>query len=833
MTQLNQFSEFDPVSSTKPPAISRRLRLVVWMFAAIVVALVFFSYYSIGLMSASRAYVAGEGMWSKGQKEAVYSLLRYTRLRNEDDFTAYQAAMAVMRGDREARLELEKPNPDLRIAFEGFVRGRNHPDDIDGMIHLFRNFRDFEPIDKALEVWVKADILGDRLMETGRRIRADIQSNTLDSGGVELYTNELHQLNAELTPLEDAFSYNLSVASRRAEDYLLGAMVAIVAILLAAAFALSRRLMRQNEGVQAMLRESGNQLRNLLQFAPLPIIMSRVVDQTIVYANDRALAQLKLLPSSLGQQKSQDLYVRREDREHLIETLRNDSSVRDWEIQLKDTQGKPFWVLMSSQRISYMGESCILTALNNVDDRKRAQDDLRHRAFHDELTALPNRAMFMDSLNRALLRMQRKKGRFSVLFIDLDRFKVVNDTLGHDAGDRLLQLVATRIKSNVRESDLVARLGGDEFVILVEEHGALSEVAHVAQSVLSAMEQRHVLDGREVNLTASIGISSYPEDGVDLNTLVKNADIAMYQAKELGRNNFQFYTAAQNQLTLRRFDLEVRLRRAMDRNEFVLHYQPIIDLTTETMVGVEALLRWNDPDQGMILPAEFIPIAEESGAIVPIGHWVLEQACMQVKAWNLMAQSPLTVAVNMSPRQFANGNFMIDLQQALKHSGLEPGALHLEITETMMMREHALTEIILAALGELGVGVAIDDFGTGYSSLSQMRRIPANFIKIDRSFVEDCPDDAGSVAIVRAIIAMAHSLKLKVIAEGVETEEQLKLLATLGCDMAQGYLFSVPVAAEELALVRADGDTLRKRFAWRVPPAAGQSPALKSVGGGE
>jgi EAL domain-containing protein (putative c-di-GMP-specific phosphodiesterase class I) len=276
----------------------------------------------------------------------------------------------------------------------------------------------------------------------------------------------------------------------------------------------------------------------------------------------------------------------------------------------------------------------------------------------------------------------------------------------------------------------------------------------------------------------------------------------MYQSKALGRNTFQFYAASQNQLTLRRLEIETRLRRALDQDEFVLHYQPIMSLASNAMVGVEALLRWNDPDKGLIGPAEFIPIAEESGAIVPIGLWVLENACAQLRAWNAGSAAPLTMAVNISPRQFGNGNFIEDLRAVINRAAVAPYQLHLEITEGVMMREHTATETILAELGKMEVCVAIDDFGTGYSSLSQMRRIHANFIKIDRSFVKDCPADPGSVAIVRAIIAMAHGLKLKVIAEGVETQAQLDLLRELGCDMAQGFFFSQPLDATALEALK-------------------------------
>lgn len=518
---------------------SRGLILIVWVFVAIVVLLFLFANYSIGLMSATRAYVGGEGLWSKAQKEAVYALSRYCADRDPKDYAVFKDALRVSLGDRQARLELEKPDPDLAVAAAGFLQGRNHPDDIEGMIHLFRTFRRVPEIDKAIAIWAQGDVHIDQLIALGDRIHPAVQAGILDANAAREHLAQLHEINALLTPLEDQFSYTLGEASRKTRAVLLIFMFVVLSVLLTVAYLFSRRLVRQSENLQRALRESEHQLRGLLQFAPLPIIIVRIGDEAIVYANDRALAQFAVAAESLGGYKAQDFYVRSEDREQVIQALRIQGSVRDWEAELQDAAGRGFWALISSQRIAFAGQDCLLTALNNIDERRRAQEELRHRAFHDDLTGLPNRAMFMDALSRTLHRMERKNGAFSILFIDLDQFKDVNDSLGHTVGDVLLQEVAMRIRLCVREGDLVARLGGDEFVILVEGEEHPGEIISIAEKILSALEPEHQLEGHAVRVTCSIGISRYPENGTELNDLLRNADAAMYKAKEHGRNNFQ------------------------------------------------------------------------------------------------------------------------------------------------------------------------------------------------------------------------------------------------------------------------------------------------------
>jgi diguanylate cyclase (GGDEF)-like protein/PAS domain S-box-containing protein len=425
--------------------------------------------------------------------------------------------------------------------------------------------------------------------------------------------------------------------------------------------------------------------------------------------------------------------------------------------------------------------------------RKQAEARVLRLAHYDELTGLPNRSMFHQRVVRALGRARRRARQLAILFIDLDRFKNINDTLGHDAGDRVLDEIASRLRGCLRETDTVGRLGGDEFVVLIEEVADPAQVALVAQKVLAEVARPIVLDQQEVHITASIGISTYPADSEDMQNLMKNADISMYRAKELGKNNYQFYSAQMNVHTLERLAMESDLRRALERNEFVLHYQPKIDLVSGAISGMEALVRWRHPVKGLVQPGEFIALAEETGLIVPIGEWVLRTACTQNKAWQQAGLPHLCVAVNLSARQFMRDGLLQDVARVLAETGLTASLLELEITESMVVQNPAHAVALLDGLKAMGVRLSIDDFGTGYSSLSYLKRFPIDNLKIDRSFIQDLPADGEDAAITRAIIAMAHSLKLKVIAEGVETDRQRQFLRQHNCNEMQGFLYSKPL----------------------------------------
>ena len=429
--------------------------------------------------------------------------------------------------------------------------------------------------------------------------------------------------------------------------------------------------------------------------------------------------------------------------------------------------------------------------------RRRAQDDFNHLATHDALTGLPNRLLFGEQASTAIARSESKQRGLAVLLIDLDRFKNVNDTLGHGAGDAVLKSCSQRLARCLRDSDLIARISGDEFAVLVEPCAHPAAAIAVARKILSALERPLIIQGHEIVLTGSVGISMYHEDGRDVETLLKHADIAMFRAKENGRNNYQFYSAQMNPHSLQRLSLESALRRALERKEFELHYQPKYDLKSGEITGVEALLRWRHAELGNVPPARFIPIAEETGLIEPIGAWVLQEACAQAHRWQQQGLQGVRVAVNLSARQFRNQKLGRDITRCLLETGLDPRLLELELTESMVMQDPEQAAAMLNELKSLGLTLSIDDFGTGYSSLAYLKRFPIDSVKVDRSFVKDIPGDAEDVAIVEAVIALAHSLRLRVVAEGVETEEQQAHLKKIGCDEMQGYLKSKPLPAGE------------------------------------
>jgi diguanylate cyclase (GGDEF)-like protein len=429
--------------------------------------------------------------------------------------------------------------------------------------------------------------------------------------------------------------------------------------------------------------------------------------------------------------------------------------------------------------------------------RIRSEERIKHLAYHDALTTLPNRSLFSKLLNQAIHQAHRYRRPLAVMFLDLDRFKQINDTLGHSAGDQLLQEVASRLKACLRDSDTVARLGGDEFVVLLPELDEEKYVAMVAQKILVAIAKPFVLAGHEFRVTASIGISIYPQNGKDEQTLKKNADIAMYQAKQDGKNTFQFYSSKLDENSLERLALESGLRHALERNEFELHYQAKRDIATNRITGVEALLRWQHPDLGTVTPLQFIPIAEETGMIVPIGKWVIRTACMQNVAWQKLGLADLNMAVNLTARQLNDERLLVDLATILRETGMDAHFLELEFTESLLMQDVDKTMRILTGLKAMGVRIAIDDFGIGYSTLSNLQKYPLDTIKIDQSLIQDVGSVTEEKKLTDAIVELGRVLSLTIVAQGVETREQADYLRAHACDEFQGFYFNRPVAAEE------------------------------------
>jgi diguanylate cyclase (GGDEF)-like protein/PAS domain S-box-containing protein len=471
----------------------------------------------------------------------------------------------------------------------------------------------------------------------------------------------------------------------------------------------------------------------------------------------------------------------------------------DFEFQYVDDVGSVRYISLSGRPVfdqdgafkSYRGVG------KDITERRRSEERIQYLAYYDGLTLLPNRSLFTQRVDQTLAHARRHDRQFAILFIDLDRFKIVNDALGHDAGDELLQEIAKRLQDCLREDDTVARLGGDEFVVLLE----ISDEKHaatVARKILSNIAQALPLGDGEHQVTASVGIAIYPHDGVNHQTLMKHADIAMYLAKEQGKNNYQFYSDTSKDRSVQQLTLESNLRRALRRNEFLLHYQPKMDLNTREITGVEALLRWQHPELGLVLPSRFIPLAEETGLIVPMGKWVLRTACAQIMQWQKQGLSGFPVAVNLSPRQFFDKGLVKDVADIIKETGVDPALLEFEITESMVMYKTGKAIALLTKLKSLGIRLAIDDFGTGYSSFALLKRFPIDTIKIDRSFIKDIPRGIQDSALTNAIISMGKALNLKIIAEGVEKKEQMLFLQRNACDEMQGAFFSKPLPGDDI-----------------------------------
>ncbi len=446
----------------------------------------------------------------------------------------------------------------------------------------------------------------------------------------------------------------------------------------------------------------------------------------------------------------------------------------------------------------------IVTTCEEITERKRSEQAIQRKAYYDDLTDLPNRLLFNERLEQAISEAKLKNRLIAVMLIDLDRFNTINNSLDHDTGDRLIYSVAHRLLHCVRSRDTVSRLGGDEFLVMLPDLNTLQEAAIHANRIMKEISQAFMVNGHELYLTASIGISIYPNHGNDVSTLIKNADASMYYVKSQGRNNFQFYTPEMNAHNLEHLTMENNLRKALTHKELLLHYQPQFDLNTGRIFGAEALMRWQHPEFGLISPSEFIPIAEETGLIVPIGEWLIHNACEQIKSWRKDGFRLQRIAVNLSMRQFKLTNLLESIGKILEKTGLDPGSLEVELTESIIMQNPEITVATLRELSAMGIYLSIDDFGTGYSSLNYLKYLPINKLKIAPIFAAGIGKDPNDEAICKAIITLAHSLNLKVIAEGVETREQLEFFRSYQCDEVQGYLFSKPLSADELSVMFAD-----------------------------
>ncbi len=562
----------------------------------------------------------------------------------------------------------------------------------------------------------------------------------------------------------------------------------------------------ERKAAEAAMRASELRYRLLFERG-LAGVYRMTADGYVVECN-RALASL-LGYASPGEVRGlgpAELFVDPAERLAGLERLRTQRIAVNQEVWMRRRDDTSVWVLLNESLVQEAGAPPVVDgSLIDITDRKVAEEKSWKMAHHDSLTGLPNRTLFNDRLELAIQRARRGSQRLAIMFLDLDDFKHVNDTLGHSAGDELLVQVGGRLRHILRGEDTVARLGGDEFLLLITDVKDSTGVGVMARKVLAVFESPFLVKKRELFLSASLGIVLYPEDGSDPEVLLSNVDTAMYRAKKIGRNNYQFFTAEMQQHAQERARLESGLRRALPRDEFVLHYQPIRDLRSRKIVGLEALVRWQHPEHGLLPPRNFVALAEDVGLIMPLGAWVLRRACERTRAWREQNVRNLTIAVNLSARQVQSEEFARQVTQILHETGLPPIGLDLEITESAAMQNVEVTGHVLGQLSALGVRISIDDFGTGHSSLSYLKHFPINRLKIDRSFIDGMTRDTRDRAIVAGILSIAHNLGLRVVAEGVETKEQAALLGDLDCDEVQGFFFGAPVPESQVEKLLAEG----------------------------
>lgn len=836
-----------PVSglSLRHASITTKLALIIGSLAVASAGVLFAVAFAFNIAAGVRAFVSGESLYSKGQKDAVYYLVRYMHTRADQDYQNHLSAVAIPQGYARARLELQKPEFDYDAVTRDLIAAGNVPADIPYLIALFRRLHDSRYLKPAIAVWAQADAQITYLVKCADEVHQAVLEQRLSPEAESGFLERIDQINRVSGQLQRAFSAQLADTAHQIRRWLI-TMVTLTALgLLGAAFWLSWWFSYEFRSGIFNLRDAAikfaqgdvhhrAEVRTRDELGELTAVFNTMIEQRV--GAERDLREAKEFREKVLHSVTNGIYM--VDREgHFVMVNRSMCTMTGYaeseligmlfdglipQERLADVrkvfngivaEGKPVEsyetpllckdkqvIMISFSSKPFYKDGRIVGVVGAVEDvtEKRAHDArIARMANYDNLTGLPNRNLLNDRIAQALARAPRHGTSVALIFMDLDGFKFINDSFGHVAGDELLRQVALRLESCVRTEDTVARLGGDEFVVMLSEFEDEMDALNVSNKILRAFAYPFVVDSRTLHVTASIGLSFYPRDGQNEETLLKHADIAMYQAKGAGRNCMRFFTAEMAIRTVERVELEGAMREALDKGSFMLHYQPQLDLDSGEFCSAEALMRWHHPTLGNIPPGRFIPLAEETGLIMPMGEWTLRTACHELKVWHQMGHPELSMAVNLSSHQFMRPGLVSLVREVLEETGMPPACLHLELTESVILQGSEAMIGILRDLKKLGVVLALDDFGTGYSSLAYLRRFPIDILKIDQSFVLDLIVNPEAASIVRAILAMARSLNMKTIAEGVETREQLDFLASHGCKVMQGFYLSRVLSAEE------------------------------------
>lgn len=833
--------------------VFRYFLLVRLVIASLLLALLVFSASGFVLLAYGiRAYAGAEGLWAAAQKDAVINILQYASTGDNSYYEAFRRDLAIPLADREARLEMDQPRPDHRAVYRAIVRGGNSPADAWVLVLLYHWFHGSAYLAKPITLWRTGDGYIQRLQALGDELHGLISSGRGTPGRIRGLVQSVTALNGKLTLLENAFSSFLGNIARTSARLLLLALLGGCVLTAGVGFFFSRLFQwvlkdRLRHLEEATVRVAGGDLHSRvggqvadelgslaaafnrmtdrlarsqadltartaelsLALAEQELIMKTVPDLIYMVDAEKKLVkwnrQLELATGLSGKQLAgldmteifvpgvEPLVAEAFDRAVKTGLIQIEGRIKgpDGSTRIYEWTGAP----LRDDQGALLG---LTGAGRDVTDRRALEKQLAHEAFHDRLTGLPNRALFFNRLEQARARAERRHTVIGILFADLDRFKNVNDSLGHKAGDQLLAAVANRFKACVRPDDTVARIGGDEFCVLLEEVEP-AEVPAVARRLAEALRTPFEIVARKVFISASVGVCIVsPPFNHSSDELLRNADLAMYEAKRQGRSKYVVFDPVMSIRAKEAFDVENDLRRALDLHELRVYYQPLVDMATGRVREVEALVRWEHPTRGLLPAAEFIPVAEETGLIIPIGRWVLQQTCREAKAWpNDGLNTPVTLCVNVSAAEFRDPLFCDDVARLLASTGLPPDRLKLEITESTLMTDGDAVMATMRRMKTLGVQLAVDDFGTAYSSLRYLRHFPVDQVKIDRSFIRNIGANREDAAIVRSVVELAGALSLTVTAEGIETAEAFEKVREIGCNLGQGFYIGRPLSSSD------------------------------------